>query len=270
MAAPEPNATVAQKMEVAPGLMIMRVVPKNWELSAFKPGQFVVIGLPGSAERYFYSEAEVEPPAPEKLIKRAYSIASSSKENQYVEFYISLVRSGALTPRLFNLNIGDELWMAPKITGMFTMDQIDEDKNIILFATGTGVAPYMSMLRTNSLNHEKRNYAVVQGAYTSKDLGYRSELETIERFCPNFTYIPTISHPENEPLAWNGQTGFVQKVWEDRLLHEKWNTELTPDNTRIFLCGHPLMIDDMIELLGKKGFTEHTRKNPGSIHLERF
>ena len=66
-----------------------------------------------------------------------------------MEFYVALVTSGALTPRLFALNIGDRLWLGTKITGMFTFDQVPEDQNVVMIATGTGLAPYMSMLTTH-------------------------------------------------------------------------------------------------------------------------
>ena len=266
----ELNAIVSQKVEVAPGLVILRVIPDGWELPDFKPGQFVAIGLPGSAPRYQFSEPDPTQLDPEKMIKRAYSIASSSVEKQYIEFYVRLVTSGELTPRLFALNIGDKLWMSAKATGMFTLDQIPEDKNIILFATGTGVAPYMSMMRSSAIIQEKRNYAVVHGALNSWDLGYRPELMTIERLCSNFTYIPIISEPTKEPTPWHGKIGFVSKAWDDRDIQGKWGFDITPDNTHVFLCGHPQMIIGMVELLGKSGFTEHSRKNPGTIHLEKF
>lgn len=270
MASLEMNAVISQKIEVAPGLAIFSVQPLGWELPDFIPGQFTVIGLPGSAKRTERSEPEETPTDPDKLIKRAYSIASGSIAKDHLEFYIKLVHSGQLTPRLFNLVTGDKLWLSPKITGMFTLDQVPEDKDIILFATGTGVAPYMSMLRSSVINSENRKYAVVHGAYNSWDLGYRSELLTIERLAPNFSYIPIISHPQSEPLGWNGLVGYVQKIWQDRFLQNKWGKEITPDNARFFFCGHPNMITEMVELLGKDGFKEHKKKDPGSIHLERF
>ena len=270
MPAPELNAVITKKIEVAPGLCILHISPDGWELPDFKPGQFVALGLPGSSERYQFSYAEVDAPDPNKIIRRAYSIASGSKDKEYFEIYVSLVKSGALSPRLFNLKIGDKLWVNKKVTGMFTLDEVPDSFNIMLFATGTGVAPYMSMLRTNSIMHEKRKYAVVHGAYNSWDLGYRSELVMIENFCDNFNYIPTITDISNEPMPWNSNIGFVQSVWERKLIQEKWGMEITPENTHIFLCGHPKMIDDMTELLEKDGFIEHKRKKPGQIHVEKF
>ena len=270
MAVAELNAKIAQKVEVAPGLNIMRILPDGWELPVFKPGQYTVIGLPGSASRFVYSDPEPKPVDPDRLIKRAYSIASSSKEKEYVELYVRLVNSGALTPRLFALNIGDKLWLSEKAKGMFTMDDVPKDQHIILFATGTGVAPYMSMMRSHVISQEKRNYAVVHSAWNSWDLGYRSELLTIERLCPNFHYIPVISDPEKEPMPWQGYTGFVQQIWKDNIIQKSWKSEITPENTRIFLCGHPEMIREMIELLTHSGFKEHSNLDPGTIHMEKF
>jgi ferredoxin--NADP+ reductase len=94
----ELNAIVVQRIEVSPGLVILRVVPEGWELPDFEPGQYAVLALPGSAPRTTISDPENKPSPPEKLIKRAYSIASSSKAKEYVEFYVSLVPSGQLTP----------------------------------------------------------------------------------------------------------------------------------------------------------------------------
>jgi ferredoxin--NADP+ reductase len=270
MAVAELNSIISQKIEVAPGLNIIRILPDGWELPEFRPGQYIVLALPGSASRYIYSDPEPFPADPERLIKRAYSIASSSKEKEYIEVYVRLVNSGALTPRLFALNIGDKLWLSPKAKGMFTIDDVPKDQNIILFATGTGVAPYMSMMRSHVISQENRNYAVIHSAWNSWDLGYRSELLTIERLCANFHYIPVISSPEKEPMTWKGKTGFVQQIWRDRLIQNAWGKEITPQNTRIFLCGHPEMIREMVELLENAGFKEHTNLDPGTIHLEKF
>lgn len=268
----ELNAHVAQKIEVTPGLIILRIVPDGWELPDFAPGQFAVIGLPGSAPRYTYSDPDPEetPQDPGKMIRRAYSIASSSVNKEYIEFYITLVTSGALTPRIFYLSPGDPIYLSPKFTGMFTLDKTPPDKHIVMISTGTGLAPYMSMLRTALPCGTDRQFAVIHGARHSWDLGYRSELITIERICSNFTYFNIISRPELEKVKWGGLTGYVQDVWSHGHLADAWGFQPTPDNTHVFLCGNPKMIDDVNEKLGKEGFKEHTRKEPGEIHYERY
>ena len=270
MASTDLNAVVTQRVEVAPGLIVLRVVPDAWELPDFTPGQFTVVGLPGSAPRYMASEPEDEPVKPDKLIKRAYSIASSSVAMEYMEFYITLVRSGALTPRLFNLEIGDRVWLSPKGSGFFTLDDVPPESNVILIATGTGLAPYVSMIRSYLTPDTRRRLAIIHGARHSWDLGYRAELVTLQRLSDVFTYITVISRPKDEPVPWSGPTGYVQDIWEKAVLNEAWGFDPGPGNSHIFLCGNPGMIETMEELLKRDGFTEHTRKSPGQYHVERY
>ncbi len=265
----ELNCFVTQIIQVSPIMKIIRIKPDGWELPEYKAGQFVALGLHASAERCEDSTEEKNNFAPEKLIKRAYSIASSSTQN-FVEFYITLVHSGALTPRIFNLKLGDKIWMGKKATGMFTLSQVDDERNVILIATGTGVAPYMSMLRSNALQR-KGKIMVIHGAANSWDLGYSSELTLLESMAPNFAYHPTITEPDKEPSGWTGDTRFIEAIWQDTVLEDRLGFRPKPEDTDIFLCGNPIMIDGMKEILGKENFVVHNRKAPdGQIHIEEF
>ncbi len=154
---------------------------------------------------------------------------------------------------------------------MFTLAEVPDRKNILFIATGTGLAPYMSMIRTNLECNSERKFAVIHGARHSWDLGYRSELNGFKRLCSNFEYIPVIDHPEEENGRWAGETGFVNKIWTERRLTDSWGVEPTPENTRIFLCGNPLMIKSMLEVLKEEGFTEFNRREKtGQIHVEKY
>lgn len=268
---PSLNAVISHRIEVAPGLIILRVVPDEWEIPTFRPGQFAVLGLPVDAARCADADAEKNLPAkPGKLIRRAYSIASSSVEREYLEFYVTLVSSGALTPRLFALHAGDRVWLGPRITGTFTLDEAPPEADLVLVATGTGLAPYMSMLRTALPACNGRRWAVLLGARHSWDLGYHAELMTMQSLCPRFCYLPTISRPGEEVVPWNGHVGYVIDLWRNRILEKMWEKRPNVATTRIFLCGNPAMIDDMCRELGHEGFSEHSRTNPGEIFVERY
>lgn len=264
----ELNCRVIQNIQVSPIMRIIKVSPEGWTFPEFESGQFVALGLPPEAGRCAEATDEHAEPKPDKLIRRAYSIASASTEDS-VEFYITLVHSGQLTPRIFNLNIGDKIFMGKKAVGMFTLDQVDDDRNVVLIATGTGVAPYMSMLRSNALRRKGR-IMVIHGAANSWDLGYSSELKLLDNMFPNFTYYPTITEPDKEPTGWEGDTRFIQDIWEDGIASKKWGIETTPENTDFFLCGNPKMVDGMKETLFSQGFKEHKRKEAGQIHAEEF
>jgi ferredoxin--NADP+ reductase len=271
MAAEGLNALLLQRIEVAPGLLILRVAPDGWDLPSFTAGQFAVLGLPGGAPRYRLADPESPPADPAKTIRRAYSVASSSREHEYLEFYVNLVLSGALTPRLFALQPGDRLFLGRKVSGLFTLDSVPREANLALVATGTGLAPYMSMLRGELLRDEpRRHVAVLVGARHSWDLGYRGELITMARLCPSFRYLPVISRPEEEHQPWPGRTGYVQDLWKSGALAEAWGVTPSPETTHVLLCGNPGMIDAMSTLLADQGYREHSRREAGQVHVERY
>ena len=264
------NAVIANKVEVAPGLMVLRVAADGWELPEFTPGQFAVLGLPPEAPRCAGADPEEERPKSGRMIRRAYSVASSSMSREYFEFYINLVQSGELTPRLFALAPGDRIWLGAKVTGAFTLDATRPDSHLVLIATGTGLAPYMSMLRTMLSSTHGRRIAVLLGARHSWDLGYHAELLAMERQHATFSYVPTISRPEGEVRPWPGRVGYVLDLWRDGTVESAWGFPPDPQSTSVYLCGNPGMIDDMCALLTGEGYREHTRDAAGEIFVERF
>jgi ferredoxin--NADP+ reductase len=264
------NSVVSNIIQASPTMRILRVQPRSIELPDFTAGQFISLGLPASAGRCPDSTPEDQQHKPEKMIRRLYSIASSSVLKEYIEFYITLVRSGALTPRIFNLQIGDPIELGKRTSGIFTLEEVPEGNNVILVATGTGVAPYISMIRSNALQKRLGRIAVIQGAANSWDLGYSSELHLIQSMSDKFDYLPTILMPEKEPGGWHGDTRLVQDMWQDRVVDKAWGFGPAPADTHIFLCGNPNMTSAMLEVLVKEGYTEHSRKTPGQVHIESW
>ena len=262
------NAVLMGREEINAQLQIMRVQP-DAPLFDFKPGQFAVLGLLGREARVPEADDEEPPAEPDKLIKRAYSIASSSVEKQYVEFYVTLITSGQLTPRLFAVPYGGRLFLSLKASGLFTLDRVAPGKALILIATGTGLAPYMSMLRTMLVSDTSRRFVILHGARYSWDLGYRGELESLARIRPNFTYIPSITRPDEDP-HFRGHTGRIQTLLEKGIVDLLGGVPLDPAQADVFLCGNPEMIRTVKEILAPRGFTSDHGKQAGTIHVEEY
>lgn len=263
------NSTLIARIDVTSDLAIFRVQP-DASLFAFRAGQYTVIGLPAAAPRCKSADPdEDEHLPPDKVIRRAYSIASSSKVQEYVELYITLVGSGALTPRLWMLRPGDRLWLSPKATGLFTMDGVPADFNVVLIGTGTGLAPYMSMLRDHHRCNTGRTFVVIHGARYVEELGYRRELGALDRECGTLVYLPTVSRPA-AASGWQGHVGRVQAVLANGSLESALGATLSPESTHVFVAGNPEMVEDVQQSLMDRGFTLHSARSPGTMHIERY
>lgn len=263
------NATLTKRLEIAPGLIIMRVTPDE-PLFRFEAGQYTVLGMKRGEPRISgKDESAPEEGDPLRLIKRAYSIASSSRASEYAEFYVTLVSSGELTPRLFTLGEGGRLFMGPKATGVFTLGRVPEGSHVLLVATGTGLAPYMSMLRSELVGGGGRRYVILHGARYSWDLGYRAELSVLANQCSSLTYLPVISRARDDS-TWSGLTGYLQDVLFFGIVEERSGIRLSPEEVHVFLCGNPAMITAAKDGLVARGFTPDKGRSVGNIHTEEY
>lgn len=258
--APMLNSTVAKRLDVTKDLMILTIAP-DAGVPKFLPGQYVAIGLPGSAPRYEMGPEEKEVHAPDKLIKRAYSIGSAPDDGKHLEFYIAIVPDGALTSRLATIREGDRLYVAPKITGTFTLDGLPADHNLALVSTGTGIAPFISMLRCPNTWTPGRKIVVAHGVRLPEDLAYRDELEQYAANRAGFKYLPIVSRAEP---SYQGTKGRVTSLFDDQSI------TLNPETDHVYLCGNPAMIDELETRLTLNGYSVHSKKNPGKLHLEKY
>jgi ferredoxin--NADP+ reductase len=262
------NATVSRREDISDGLFVLHLHP-DFDMPEFKAGQYGTIGLPGTAPR-LPDTPEAPLKKPEKLIRRAYSIASGSIDRESVEFYIALVDNGALTPRLNVLKEGDRVHLGERVVGNFTLDVVPPENDVIFLATGTGLAPYLSMLRSNYDFSSRSRTLLLQGARQSWDLGYRDELNALAEQHESFTYVPMISRPANEKEAWEGALGRITSPFSDGSIETFLDRSLTPHKLSVFLCGNPDMIVELVESLSTKGFSEHSKKSPGNLIVEKY
>jgi len=189
-----------------------------------------------------------------KLIEGTYSIVSSPHEG-LLEFFIERVDDDRFTARLFRLEPGSALLVKPP-QGRFLLDRDSGRPHHVMIATGTGVAPFVSMVRTVSIE-EGRNrppgirIALLHGASYADRLGYDAELRGIAASRPWLTYVPAVSRPSENP-GWDGESGRIESIIEEALDRLGW----TPRDTTAYLCGHAGMIEKGEKILADRGFHE--------------
>lgn len=254
------NATLLSRISLTDDLLILHLLPDSG-VGDFQPGQYVALALPGSAPRAEGALPEKEVAPPDKLIKRAYSIGSSPCCRDYLEFYIAVVPDGTLTPRLAALREGDRLFVAPKITGTFTLAHLAPSQNLVFVSTGTGIAPFMSMIRTPSTWTEGRRITMIHGVRYVRDLAYREELQMMAAENPRLSYFATVSREEGGEGV---SRGYVQSFFSEGRI------PVDASQDQLFVCGNPAMIDDLEKLVAARGFTPHSKKTPGNLHYEKY
>ena len=233
------QAQVSKRIDFAPDLWTFRI--RSGGEFNFVPGQFATLGVEGPNGR---------------SIERPYSIASAPAEDE-VEFFFELVPEGALTPLLHKMQPGDQLLMRKVAKGKFSLDTSNGRKNHLLISTVTGVAPFVSYVRTLSRDWKEGRFDgshklyLLNGASRPWEFGYKDELARYEKELPWFNYVPTVSRPWDH-ADWPGETGRADDIL--RKYADQWGLDAT--NTVAYLCGHPEMIEHSKAILKRRGFTE--------------
>jgi ferredoxin/flavodoxin---NADP+ reductase len=260
----ELNATVLAREDLSETVFLLRVQPDGVPAPPFEPGQFVQVGLPlPTPARDGSGELRI------RLQKRSYSLASAPGDPRGLELCLAHVAQGRLTPALRKLAPGARLFVDPNPLGGFTLEGIPPERDLVLVATGTGVAPYVSMRRAYAGKGRWRRMAILHGVREVADLCYRQELEQAARSDPSFVYLPLVSR-ESDPARWSGSKGRVQQLLESARLQELARIELSPQGCHVLLCGNPAMIDETRALLEQRGFAPDTYEKQGGLRFERY
>jgi ferredoxin--NADP+ reductase len=221
----------------------------------FESGEFAMIGL----------EVDGRP------LLRAYSMASSSYADT-LEFYSIKVPNGPLTSRLQHIAKGDTVLVGRKPTGTLLLSSLKPGKRLYLLGTGTGFAPFASIIRTPEVYEQYETVVVVEGCYTRADLQYVTRTvmatkadeflgEAAERQLLYFAAI------DGEPYHHFGRiTHFIET---GELFDELDLPPLDPVNDRAMICGNPGMLKDLRQMLGERGFAEGSSGEPGEFVYEK-
>ncbi|MCH6571454.1 MAG: ferredoxin--NADP reductase [Thaumarchaeota archaeon] len=258
-------------------LAIFRIVPDDGKVPDFRAGQFITIGMPNPAEG-------------NKMVRRAYSIASHPENKKFIELVIRWVRKplpGRLTTLLFNAREGDEVgWIKPSGIALDINEKMPDgskdERRIVCIGGGTGIAPFVSFAQHFHDVGDKREIVVLHGASYVDELSYKQLFTDLENESRdrgkdkwNFTYRATISRPQEWfNRSWGGQIGRVETFLRPKdngmsVLEELVGEKITKDNTMFYVCGWQGTIDGTMDYLKPRGFvTMSDKREDGSFELK--
>jgi len=271
------KATITYVQLLKEDLVIMRLVPNDGLVPEYQAGQFITIGLPNPTED-------------NKIVRRAYSIASHPENRKYIELVIRWVRKpipGRLTTQLFNAKVGDEIsWIKPTGSALSINEKLPDgskdERRIVCIGGGTGLAPFVSFAQHLHAVGDKREIIVLHGASYVDELSYKDLLTDLEddsldrgKDKWNFKYRASISRPQEWfNRSWGGQTGRVETFLRPKdggfsPLEELIGDKITKDNTIFYVCGWQGTIDGVMDFMKPSGFvTQHDKRENGSFEVK--
>lgn len=240
------TGTVVENKRWHDSLFSLRVKTEPFEFTA---GQFVRLGLPG----------------PEKRIQRAYSLVNSPG-TEILDFMVTTVPEGELSPRLDQLKPGDTVEVSQPPSGFFILSEIPDGRSLWLIGTGTGIGPYFSMLGTEEPWERYENIYLIHGVRSQADLIYPELIHQWQDRYPNrFTYQPVVTR---EPVVGALQARIPALIRSGELERATGGTLDT--DAQIMLCGNPQMITDAKAELSAKGLEINLRRRPGNVTVEQY
>lgn len=202
----------------------------------------------------------------DQRLSRAYSFVNAP-ENPRHEFYMVEVADGGLSPQLAQLAVGDEVFLAEKPSGFFTLDEVPAAQELWLLSTGTAVGPYLSMLATKAPWQDYQRICLVHAVRHQKDLSYQSLINKLQTtYGDRFCYLPMISR-EQIPGCLSGR---IPQAISSGVLEQAAGMPLQPETSQVLLCGNPQMVKETQLLLQTLGFVKNLRRKPGHITTENY
>lgn len=227
------------------------------EAFKFIPGQFARLGLKKEDGTFVW---------------RPYSVVSADYDEE-LEFYSIIVPDGEFTQRLKNLKVDDEIYVDKTNYGLLTTDRFENGKDLWFLSTGTGLAPFISIMYDFSIWEQYENVILVHCAREAEELVYQ---DTINGFFTHeyygdlvknkLKYVKILTREKNNADLY----GRITELIENKKLEQYVGLDLTIENSRIMICGNPQMVDDTRKMLSSRGLTISKRANPGNMAVENL
>lgn len=222
----------------------------------FKPGQFARLGVASGTGG---------------IVWRAYSMVSADYDD-HLEFFSVIVPQGAFTTRLARLAVGDTLRMEKQAFGFLTTDRFAAGGDLWLLASGTGVAPFLSILRDPGVWERFENLILAYSVRERRDLAYVDEIAALSRdplFAPHgrkLRFVPVVTR-EKVPGMLNRR---LTELCADGTLEREVGVAIDPARSRMLICGNPQMLDDLRGILTARGLKPDRSREPGNLAFENY
>lgn len=261
----------------APTLLSFKVTrPEGFKFTA---GQFVRLGIHGKDLQYFAqnhetklitSETQDKPIDLDGYVFRAYSVASSPYD-EFIEFFSVVIPEGEFTSKVNHIQVGDSLLLNTTPFGYLTLAryQLPLPNDLWLLATGTGLAPFLSILKTIEVWQQYQRIILVYSARTSQELAYQAEIGSIKSIYGDngaaFVFLPIVTREAD----YMGEKARIPNLILSGKLTELVGQKLDKERSHVMLCGNPQMVEDTKEALKSIGLTMN-RRGEGNIAVENY
>lgn len=220
------------------------------DVKTFKAGQFIRVALDLDGER----------------LARPYSCVNSPDERPF-EIYFNIVEEGPLSPVLAKLQAGDDIYFWDKINGLLTVEAVPQTRHLWMMATGTGVGPFLSILKTASSYKKFERFVLVHAVRNVDELTYQETIQPIlKNYSDAVSYVAVVSRESRK----NTLKGRIPDLIKSGELEAKAGVKLSAEESHVMLCGNSGMIQDTMALLNERGMCKHTRKEPGHLTMEKY
>lgn len=219
------------------------------DVAPFEAGQFTRLALDVDGEE----------------ISRPFSLVNAPDE-PILDFYFIEVPGGLLSTRLAALQPGDAIMVAPKAAGLLTLKQLAPASKLFLFATGTGIGPFLSIIKTSQVWQQFKQVCLVHAVRFAEELSYQDTIADVEAaHAGQFRYQPIVSR-ETAPNTLKGR---IPQLIENQQLEQALGVAIDNDS-QVLLCGNPDMVQETTTVLLARGLTRHSRREPGNISIEKY
>jgi ferredoxin--NADP+ reductase len=241
------NGTVLENRRWTDDLTSLKI---DADLGAFNAGQFVRVGLEIDGE----------------IVARPYSLANSPAEPE-LEILFNIVTDGPLSPRLFELQQGDEVLVATNPAGFLTVNEVPDVANLWMMATGTAIGPYLSILKGDEVWHRFERVILTYSARTTEELAYAEQIaKLVKSHNKQLCFIPIITR---EDIADTLGVRIPEAITNGEL-EIRAGVSMSADNSHVMMCGNSDMIRDVSAVLEGRNMRKHRRREPGHFTSEKY